>query len=190
MEHRKRVRHIEDFPAVHELTFSCYQRWPLLNDDSRRKLLADAISAATANYHVRLLAFVFMPEHVHLLVLPTLSGPCISALLKAIKRPTSYRIKQSLHNNQKLVEQLTVHQRPGVTTFRFWQEGPGYDRNLGSIKAIESAIDYIHCNPVRRKLCQRAIEWKWSSARFFQDPTAALDPDLPRLDPMPYDLLQ
>ena len=31
-------------------------------------------------------------------------------------------------------------------------------------KSIEMAIDDIHENPVRRGLCRRAIDWKWSSA--------------------------
>ncbi len=35
-------------------------------------------------------------------------------------------------------------------TFRHWQEGPGYDRNLTKPTTILAAIDYIHLNPVRR----------------------------------------
>ena len=51
----------------------------------------------------------------------------------------------------------------------FWTacEGPGYDRNLTQPKTILSAIDYVHENPVRRKLCQRAVDWHWSSARSY-----------------------
>jgi REP-associated tyrosine transposase len=42
-----------------------------------------------------LVAFVYMPEHVHLLVYPDQNASTIDALLKAIKRPFSYRIKMS-----------------------------------------------------------------------------------------------
>jgi putative transposase len=28
-------------------------------------------------------------------------------------------------------------------------------------------IDYIHLNPVRKKLVGRAADWKWSSANWF-----------------------
>jgi putative transposase len=45
-------------------------------------------------YH--LAAFVFMPEHVHLLVVPGPSAAGIDRLLKAIKRPYSFRIKRLL----------------------------------------------------------------------------------------------
>jgi hypothetical protein len=39
MPHRKTVRHFEEPGHLHELTFSCYRRMPLLtNDDWRRRL--------------------------------------------------------------------------------------------------------------------------------------------------------
>ena len=90
-----------------------------------------------------------------------------------------------VQNRSRLLERLTIRQRPGVTTFRFWQEGPGYDRNLESESAVLAAIDYIHLNPVRRGLCQRAIDWKWSSIHYYLDPTAPADPALPRLYSLP-----
>ena len=153
-------------------------------------MLSEAITAATARHHFNLIAFVFMPEHVHLLVLPRHETSSIPALLKAIKRPYSYRIKQLLIKaGSPLLEKLTVRQRPGVTTFRYWQEGPGYDRNLETRPAIEAAINYIHLNPVRRKLCETAVHWKWSSARYYLEHGYQMDPDLPRVDGSPVTLL-
>ena len=131
-----------------------------------------------------------MPEHVHLLVQPTPDGSPVSSLLNAIKRPFSYRIKQRLIESKSLLlKKLTIRQRPEVTTFRFWQQGPGYDRNLTSPKAILSAIDDIHENPVRRGLCGRAVDWKWSSARHYLEPEKSGDPELPRIHPIHPELL-
>jgi hypothetical protein len=67
-----------------------------------------------------------------------------------------------------LLERLTVLERPGIYRFRFWQEGGGYDRNLRSVKAVEAAIAYIHENPVPRQLCERSADWRWSSARHYE----------------------
>jgi len=191
MGHRKTVKHYEEHRNVHELTFSCYGRLPLLTNDPWRRLLAESVSSATQRHGFQLLAFVFMPEHVHLLVLPARADSHIAALLKAIKRPYSFRIKQLLlANDSPLLEKLTIRQRPGVETFRYWQEGPGYHRNLMSAAAIEAAIEYIHLNPVRRGLCDRAGQWKWSSARYYESPSADRDPDLPRVDLLSYQLLE
>jgi len=79
----------------------------------------------------RLVAFVTMGEHAHLIVHPLAEATGIARLLRAIKRPYSYRIKQQLvAAKADLLDRLTVRQRPGIETFRYWQEGPGYDRNL------------------------------------------------------------
>ena len=127
-----------------------------------------------------------MPEHVHLLVFPERNAADISSLLRAIKRPFSYRIKKLLiETGSDLLSQLTIQQRPGVMTFRFWQEGPGYDRNIYEPETIHTAIEYIHNNPVKRGLCERAIDWKWSSARRFVYPERNAEPALPILDSLP-----
>ena len=184
--HRKRVRHYEHPGHVRELTFSCYQRRPLLEDDWRREQLGVAIGRALDRHPWRLAAFVFMPEHVHLLVYPTTADVDISKLLFAIKRPFSYRVKQRLSDsNDPLLDDLTIHQRPGRTTFRFWQEGPGYDRNLTAPQSVLAAIDYLHRNPVRRGLCERAVEYRWSSARWYATDGAEVDSAHPPLSSLP-----
>lgn len=151
-------------------------------------MLAESISRAVERHRYRLVAFVFMPEHVHLLVFPERDASTISALLKAIKRPYSFRIKQILiEHKSPLLARLTIQQRPGVMTFRYWQEGPGYDRNITEPGTLRAAIDYIHNNPVERNLCQRAIDWTWSSARQFLAPESPIDSRLPQLHRLPPD---
>jgi putative transposase len=184
--HRKQIRHHHDPGHCHELTFSCYQRRPLLTNDLWRSELCQAIDRATERHNWALSAFVLMPEHVHLLVYPLCPEATIDSLLFAIKRPYSYRIKQQLTlARSPLLDKLTVHQRPGVNTFRYWQEGPGYDRNLMSESAVLAAIDYIHLNPVRRGLCKKIDDWKWSSARWYLSEGECVDPYWPRLTRLP-----
>ena len=170
LPHRKRIKHYHDPGHCHELTFSTYRQLPLLTNDSWRNLLGEAIDRAIVRHGYQLTAFVFMPEHVHLLVFPSSDASTIDLLLRAIKRPFSFRIKRLLASeNSPLVHRLTVRQRPGIETFRFWQEGPGYDRNLDQPATVLAAIDYFHLNPVRRGLVERAVDWPWSSARWYQD---------------------
>jgi putative transposase len=137
-------------------------------------------------HHYRLVAFVYMPTHVHLVTFPEATASRIDQLLRAIKRPFSFRVKQYLEaSGSQLLPLLTVRQRPGVMTFRFWQEGPGYDRNLTRSETILSVIDYIHNNPVRRGLCQRAEDWRWSSARYYHTGGEEQDHALPRIHGLP-----
>ena len=46
MAHRKTVRHFHEPGHLHELTFSCYRRMPLLTNDSWREKLARCVDAA------------------------------------------------------------------------------------------------------------------------------------------------
>ena len=184
--HRKRVKHFNEPGHVHELTFSCYRRRPLLTNDVWRAMLSESIDRALDRHCYRLVAFVFMPEHVHLLVYPTPAASEVAELLKAIKRPFSLRIKQILvETRSPLLPRLTIRQRPGVTTFRYWQEGPGYDRNLTELATTLAAIDYLHLNPVRRGLVQRARDWRWSSAAWYESPASPRDQSLPTVDGLP-----
>ncbi|MCA9038770.1 MAG: transposase [Planctomycetaceae bacterium] len=185
----KTIKHFDKTGDVHELTFSYYHQMALLINDDWRKMLAESITRATIRHRYKLIAFVFMPDHEHLLVCPEMECSPISNLLKAIKRPFSYRVKEYLkkgHNS--LLNRLTIQQRPGVNTFRFWQEGPGYDRNITDEKTLLAAIQYIHENPVKRNLCRQAIDWKWSSAKQYLVPNAPADKGLPKLDRLPLNL--
>jgi putative transposase len=199
LPHRKRIKHFEEQPDVHELTFSCFQRRPLLTNDLWRTWFCEGLDKACKRRRFLLLAYVIMPEHVHLLVWPLPERKSnltavqaanrrksrIAGLLSSIKRPFSVRVKKHLADlGSPLLERLTVRQRPDTFTFRFWQEGPGYDRNMTESEAILSAIDYIHENPVRRRLCRKAVDWHWSSAaRLITDGRLEEVPRLSRFDP-------
>ena len=185
---RKRVKHYHEPGDVHELTFSCYGGLPLLTNERWRKYLSDSLNDSTRNHRFRLVAFVFMPEHVHLAVLPPddVAEPDIGAFLASVKRPCSVKVKQDLLvGDTALLQKLTVRERPGKTVFRFWQEGPGYDRNLQNEKTVLAAIDYIHENPVRRGLCRLATEWRWSSARYYAADPPPQAPMLPEIHGLP-----
>jgi putative transposase len=184
--HRKQVRHFNELGHVHELTFSCYHRLPLLTNDHWKKLFSQSIDAGIQKQGFQLVAFVYMPEHVHLLVFPAAPTAQIERLLYAIKRPFSFRVKQDLlAKHDPLLERLTVRERPGKMAFRFWQEGPGYDRNLTTPEAVRDSMEYIHWNPVKRGLCTTPGEWKWSSWRHYNLPHELPDADLPLIHGLP-----
>jgi len=163
-----------------------------LTNDAWRTHLAQSIDEANQELDVRLVAFVFMPEHVHLLIEPSQHEYDISRHLARIKQPLSKKVKASLvAASNPLLDRLTVRERPGKSCFRFWQEGSGFDRNLFTPEAIRASIDYIHRNPVVRGLCQRAIDWRWSSARFYLAETLFQQYDgLPKVQRIRVDSLQ
>ena len=187
MPKHKTIRHFHESGHLHELTFSCLHQKPLLTNADCCGRLARTLDDACRSTSFELVAFVFMPNHVHLLLNPLEDAPAISHLLDRIKQPFSKEIKELLtKGNQRLLRQLTVQERPARTCFRFWQEGPGYDRNIYSKEAMTASLDYIHNNPVKGGLCERAIDWKWSSARFYlSEPEGVQHPGLPHIHGLP-----
>jgi putative transposase len=163
---------------AHELTFTCHGRYQFLAAERTCEWLAASINAARDRFDFALWAYVFMPEHVHLLIYPRRSGYNIAEILKAIKAPVGRQAVAYLEEHApEWLPRITV-QRGSRTERRFWLAGGGYDRNLWETKAIEAVIEYIHANPVRRGLVSRAADWKWSSACWWeQSGRNSLEPD-------------
>ncbi len=184
--HRKAVRHFDLPNHAHELTFSTYRRLPVMLGPGIPEIVLASIARIGERGLARILAFVLMPEHVHVLLVPTVCDgqPVrIASILSGIKRPSSFRIKRLLAATcPDKCRELTVRERPGKTAFRFWQEGGGYDRNLTSPDAVRSSIEYIHANPVRRGLCGRASDWAWSSWHQWHAEPAEVAEWMPRVD--------
>jgi putative transposase len=159
---------------------------PLLTNNAWRIALSGYIDAANDAVGGKLAAFVYMPEHVHLLVWGLTRKEQVSELLSRLKRSLSVEVRADLEaRNSRLLEKLVIQERPDRTVFRFWQEGPGFDRNLFTVKAVLASIEYIHHNPVKRGLCVRARDWRWSSARFYERDCLIQDAGLPTITPLP-----
>lgn len=168
---------------AHELTFTCFQRLPLLSKDRTRKWLIESISRARDRHEFDVWAYVIMPEHVHLLIHPRTDEYSISRILHAIKWPVSrWALEHLRQANSRWIERLTDRQPSGRTDVRFWQRGGGYDRNVERKSTLWPVIDYIHNNPVRRGLVDDPIAWAWSSAAWYdgrRDVPLAVDETLP-----------
>jgi putative transposase len=164
-EHRKTIKHFNIPGHVHELTFSCHKKAPLLKAPRTCEWLAEYVEDISLELEYGILAYVFMPEHVHLIVLPRREEYDISMFLKRTKQPVSRKAGNFLRKNghQRWLERL----KDKAGDFHFWQQGPGYDRNITRESTLRKAIDYVHENPVRRGLVECATDWKWSSARYY-----------------------
>ena len=149
---------------AHDLTFSCFQRKTFLKSGYAKQFLVEAINASRVKYQYDIWAWVFMPEHVHLLIFPRPETYSISDILRSIKQPVAQRMVRFL---KKRSPKALVHLETGLRRpqYRFWQDGGGYDRNYWSTKEIHEQTKYIHNNPVKRGLVDTAVEWEWSSAR-------------------------
>ena len=184
-EKRPSRRNFNDPGDAHELTFSCYRGYKFLASNRVRAWLKEALEAARAELEFDLWAYVFMLEHVHLIVCARRQEYEIAEIRQAIKEPVGRAAMKYLRKHRPdWLPKLT--RRRGKRKERlFWQSGGGYDRNIKEPRTLISMIEYVHLNPVRRGLVERAVDWEWSSAAQLED----VGPSPVGLDPIPPDWL-
>lgn len=165
--HRHHRRNYNDVGHAHELTFSCYRGYRFLNSDRTCGWLADAIEEARNNLSFDLWAYVFMPEHVHLIVHPRNVEYDIAEIRSAIKAPVGAKGIAFIKNHASHWLAKVTRRRGNKEEYLFWQSGGGYDRNVTKQQTLVAMIDYMHMNPVRRQLVGKPEEWYWSSAAWY-----------------------
>jgi REP-associated tyrosine transposase len=157
----------------HFVTFSCYQRLPLLSTPGARNVFVEALSRIRERYGFPLVGYVVMPEHVHLLIGESPSATP-SLVLKVLKQRVSRDLRESVRHAPAAQRPLPL--RSGDAELpRFWQPR-FYDFNVYSAKKKREKLDYMHFNPVKRKLVNEPGAWIWSSYSFYEKGELGLTP--------------
>ena len=169
----KRTLHRLEVPGTARfLTFSCFRRLPLFNDDLIRERFVEHLVRATAKPGIDLLAWVVMPEHVHLVVM--FKGVTGESFCRSLKPAVS---KEVIAWWRGLDAPMLATLRDRVGAQHFWQKGGGYDRNVIGDELLEK-IAYCPRNPVTRALCEASVDWRWSSARAYESQDDAAGPKI------------
>src|SRR5438067_10774250 len=129
--HRKTTKSYNNPGDAHELTFSCFQRLPLLSKERTRHWFLKALDQARVRRNFSLWAYVIMPEHVHVIVWPRERVYEVRLIRAALKIPVQRRALAFLRRQASpFLNQLRDQQPNGEVHYRFWQRGGGYDRNI------------------------------------------------------------
>ncbi|MFN0012744.1 MAG: REP-associated tyrosine transposase [Phycisphaerales bacterium] len=170
---RKTSRRQRPDGGLHYLTFSCYRRLPLLGTARLRDAFVAALARAHKQHRFKLLAWVAMPEHVHIFLMPTAArgndwsqghGSSLPSILIGLKKPVAERVIGRWKDLRWNGLSSVADSRGRI---HFWQPGGGFDRNVRDVAELVREVRYIHQNPVRRGLVEKAADWRWSSARWY-----------------------
>ena len=150
-----------DFPGhVHFLTFSTYQRRRFLDSPETRDIGIAVLEKCLNTHQAKCAGFVVMPDHVHALIYGGEEFK-ISPFVQVWKKTSSYRIREFFER------ELTKYESLCPTGCPIWQ-ARFYDYNIDSDEKLNEKIDYIHANPVLAELAETILDWRWSSARFYE----------------------
>src|SRR6267154_108250 len=144
---------------LHFVTFSCYRRRPLLGTVRARDRFVKILDEVRCRHEFRLVGYVVMPEHVHLLLSePAKKNP--SKILQVLKQKVARALLKK--RGRMINGQLSLPFEDTREEEHFWQRR-FYDFNVWSEKKLKEKLQYMHANPVQRKLVEHAKDWPWSS---------------------------
>ena len=117
--------------------------------------VAEMVQASLLKFdaqHYRLLAWVVMPNHVHVLFQPA-GNWTVAKIVASWKKFTPQKICDDQRGKGH------THGDP-VWHREYW------DRYIRDRSHLEQTIEYIHLNPVKAGLVVTPEKWRWSSAYF------------------------
>ena len=155
-----RRKTIDEAGSIHFLTFSTYQRRRFLDSGETRDIVLETLEKCLTTHKASCSGFVIMPDHVHALITGEEAFK-VSPFVQVWKKTSSYRVREFLKRELPNYVSLCPNACP------IWQAG-FYDHNLDSEHKLNEKIDYMHNNPVVAALAETALEWTWSSARFYE----------------------
>jgi REP element-mobilizing transposase RayT len=150
--------------SIFYITTNVYNRLHIFTRPSFIIPIIDSLNYYRYQYCCKLLGYVIMPDHLHLLLWPQ-AVEAISDFMRDFKRFTSGRTARQarLEGN---TDWLEAFERAGKETdraeLRGWQDG-FWEQDIYTPKFLEQKLNYIHMNPVRAGITEAAEQYPYSS---------------------------
>jgi len=165
-------QHFYDLHDVHYLTTNVYRKARIFDSERFKRSFVRTLDELRNELGFKIIGYVLMPEHSHLLVWPgPLADP--SQIMQKLSERTANFILRDLRRNlvipwcEKMLRRFALP--PSVhhhAHYRVWNRG-GYDMNIWTEKKIREKLQYMHNNPVKRGLVAQPGDWPWSSWRYY-----------------------
>ena len=161
---------------VHYVTAVTYKRVPVFSSERSCSLLIEALAETRIKDPFKLIGYVIMPDHFHLLANPLDMN--VTRLIGRLKGRTASRILKWLRSENRIrsLDKLALRKplASGQTRAVWLQDFSAID--VWSHKFIRQKLHYIQSNPVRAGLCDHPAKWRWSSYHAYLPHEAASVP--------------
>lgn len=143
--------------ATYFFTVVTYQRRHFLCDDDVRAALRDAINKVRERHPFQIDAWVLLPDHLHTIWTLPPDDANFALRWQQIKRYVSHQCGHRLHNYALMNASKRKHRESTLWQRRYWEH------QIRDELDYQRHMDYVHYNPVKHGLCERAIDWPYSS---------------------------
>jgi REP element-mobilizing transposase RayT len=152
--------------SIFYITSNIYNRIKIFTRPSYVIPIIDSLNYYRYQYRCKLIGYVIMVDHVHLLMWPTVEK-AITDFMRDFKRFTSGRITRQAKVEGK-TDWVKRFEEAGTVTERaehkVWQDS-FWEQTIYSEEFLRQKLNYIHLNPVRAGLVGNAEEYPYSSYR-------------------------
>jgi REP element-mobilizing transposase RayT len=151
---------------VYYLTSVAHNRLPVFRTGKLKNLLCKALDEARNSAKLLIFAYVIMPDHLHALIG---SDKDPSDVLRYVNGISGHRIINYLKEAgyDSCLEKLSHATALRKHKYSLWNHHPNLKLITTENGLLEKA-NYIHMNPVRAGLVERAEDYRWSSIRYWQ----------------------
>lgn len=158
------------------ITFTCYNWIPLFQLTNSYDLIYNWLKLIQDKHKLQTLAFVIMPNHVHLMLHSLTEGIELNKIISNGKRFMAYEFIKRLTDNKQinLLAQLnagcTAKEKAKGQLHKVFESS--FDaKHIYSDAFLNQKLDYIHNNPVSGKwnLCAELTDYPHSSAAYYLD---------------------
>lgn len=150
------------------VTTTCFQKHRLLSVPGAMEIVCDSINFLVEKYQCRILAYVIMPNHIHLVIYFPEENR-LSDFMRDFKKFTSVKIRQLIdHKNHMRLLQSIKYEKEGQR-FKVWTDRFD-DVYITKRDLLLVKVDYIHNNPLQEhwQLAETPEDYLYSSAAYYE----------------------
>ena len=159
---------IRDQTLPHFITFTVVDWIDVFTRQTYKDVIIESLDYCIQNKGMILFGYVIMSNHIHMIIQS--QEATLSDLIRDFKKFTAKSILEKIQNSPEsrrewMLERfkLATESHSRNKNYQLWQYG-NHPEEVYSNKFMWTKLDYIHLNPVRAGIVEKASHYVYSSA--------------------------
>ena len=154
------------------VTFTVVEWLNVFTKPEYLEIVWDSLQYCRKEKGLKLYGFVFMTNHLHLIISADAEDIKLWKIIRDFKKFTAQKIiqvMQKTENRRWILDSMRTvgKQNNANTQYQFWIQDDGAVE-ITSDKFFIQKLNYIHENPVRAQIVTDFCSYAWSSARLYE----------------------
>ena len=161
---------IRNQQAIHFITFAVINWIDVFTRKEYKDIILDSLRHCKKEKGLSIYSWVIMSNHIHF-ILSAKEGYELSNILRDFKKYSSDKVIKAIEQNTEesrkdwmlKLFKLAGKKNPRNSCYQFWQQD-NHPIELNSNYLVDQKLEYIHNNPVKAGIVEKAEDYLYSSA--------------------------